>query len=180
MTPSPDILPIARIVRLFGKEGELFVRLYDNFCDEPDWEEPFFVDIDGLEVPLFLTSFTRKGNGKAVVSFDDIDNEYRAGELVGKELYTHIETENEAADELYYEDLIGYRFAETNGTHSGTIVRYEEHGDNPLFTVNIHGTEVMIPAAEELIDNIDPENRTVEMHLPEGLIELYLSPDRSE
>ncbi len=180
MAPQSEVLPIARIVRLFGKEGELFVRLYDNFCDEPDWEEPFFVDIDGLEVPLFLSSFARKGNGKAVVSFDDIDNEYRAGELVGKELYTYVETENDKTDELYYEDLIGYRFTETTGKYSGIIVQYEEHGDNPLFTVSIHGTEAMIPAAEELIENIDSESRTIEMNLPEGLIELYLSSGRSE
>ncbi len=179
MTLPPNTIYIGRIVRLFGKKGELLVRLYEHFCKETDGEEPLFVTIDGLEVPLFLSSFILKGNEKAVVSFDDIDNEYRAGELVGKELYIYTPNENNEEDELYFEDLIGYHFIDSSKKYSGTIISYEEHGDNPLFIVNINDIEVMIPAVEELINSIDTEKQIIEMHLPEGLIELYLFPDIS-
>ena len=80
---------IAKVTKLFGNDGQLVLRLTDSFPDEVEMEEPLFVDMDGLEVPLFLSSFRRNGVGKAVVAFDDFDNDYRASELVGRELYAY-------------------------------------------------------------------------------------------
>ena len=46
-------------------------------------------------------------------------------------------------------------------------------GENPLFRVRIGSREVLIPAVEEFIADIDQEQQSIEFDLPEGLLELY-------
>ncbi|MEQ3030572.1 ribosome maturation factor RimM [Alistipes indistinctus] len=46
-------------------------------------------------------------------------------------------------------------------------------GENPLFRVRIGSREVLIPAVEEFIADIDQERQSIEFDLPEGLLELY-------
>lgn len=46
-------------------------------------------------------------------------------------------------------------------------------GENPLFRVRIGNREVLIPAVEEFIVDIDQQRQSIEFDLPEGLLELY-------
>ena len=46
-------------------------------------------------------------------------------------------------------------------------------GENPLFRVRIGNREVLIPAVEEFIADIDQQRQSIEFDLPEGLLELY-------
>ena len=68
-------LPVGKITKLYGTEGEVVANLYDRFPADYDSEEPLFVSIDSLTVPLFIESFTRRGNSGAIVRFADIDND---------------------------------------------------------------------------------------------------------
>ncbi len=42
--------------------------------------------------------------------------------------------------------------------------------ENVLFIVEHEGEEIMIPAADDLILDIDDENETILMDLPQGLV----------
>lgn len=46
-------------------------------------------------------------------------------------------------------------------------------GENPLFRVRVGNREVLIPAVEEFIADIDQQRQSIEFDLPEGLLELY-------
>ena len=86
-----------RVAKLFGIKGELIVELYDGFPDDFEMEEPVFVNIDSLPVPLFFEKFSRRGNSGALVVFADMDTRARAAELVGREFYIE-EPERERED----------------------------------------------------------------------------------
>ena len=62
-------LPVGKITKLYGTEGEVVANLYDRFPADYDSEEPLFVSIDSLTVPLFISSFTRRGRG-AIIAID--------------------------------------------------------------------------------------------------------------
>lgn len=176
------IVHIAKIASIFGKNGELAIRLYDTFCGEPNFEEPFFVDIDGLEVPLFLKTFSRKGNNKAVVVFEDIDNEFRASELLGRELYAYPDV-NESDDdddddeEVYFEDVIGYSFIDNKLSVKGVVSDFIDNQFNPLLVVTTDDeVEVLIPVSmDNIIEDIDKKNRLVELNIPLEIFELYVN-----
>lgn len=164
------MIAVGRIGRLFGTDGGVMITLYSNFPDNLQDEEPLFVVIDELAVPLFFNSFERRGKAGAVVHFDDIDTERRAEEyLVGREIFIE-EEDDDDDDEFYMEDLIG--FEAIVGDHRGEVTDYYDSEANPLFELTIDGHEHLVPAAEEFIAGIDFEGGKIKFVLPEGLLEL--------
>ena len=164
------MIAVGRIGRLFGTDGGVMVSLYASFPDDYTIEEPLFVVIDGLAVPLFSSSFERRGQAGAVVHFDDIDTEYRAEEyLVGREIFIQ-DAEEEPDDEFFMEDLIGFAVAVEG--RKGSLVDYYDSEANPLFEIELDGHRHLIPAQEEFIAHIDFEGRSIKFVLPEGLLDL--------
>ena len=146
------------------------ITLYSNFPDNLQPTEPLFVVIDKLAVPIFYSSFERRGQAGAVVHFDDIDTERRAEEfLVGRELFIE-ESDEEKDDEFYMEDLIG--FTALVGKQRGEITDYYDSEANPLFEITLNNKSHLIPAQEEFIANIDFEKRKIKFVLPDGLLDL--------
>lgn len=164
------MIAVGRIGRIFGNDGGVMVTLYTNFPDDFSTQEPLFVVIDKLAVPIFCNSFERRGQAGAIILFDDIDNVRRAEEfLVGREIFIE-EQEDENDDEFYMEDLIGFTVM-VDGKE-GTLSDYYDSEANPLFEITLDDKTHLIPAAEEFIAHIDFEAQKIKFVLPEGLLEL--------
>ena len=161
---------VARITRLFGTDGGVLLNLYTTFPEEFNPEQnPLFVMVDNLAVPLWCEQFEPHGASGAFVVFADLDTPKRIGEFIGRELFVD-EAERED-DEFYMEDLIG--FAVTAGKLRGEITDFYDSEANPLFGITFKGREeVLVPAVEEFIAAIDFDKRTIKLVLPEGLLEL--------
>lgn len=167
--------PAGRIAKKFGMGGELIVNLYDSFPEEFDIEEPLMVVIDSLAVPLFCDSFTRRGAGSAVVRFADFDTVGRADELVGREFSLRtVNADNEQADseEIYLDDFVGYDARFKGSKKRGHISDFVDNELNPLFVVDVEGSEVIIPAVDQMIDSYSVGRREVVFDIPEGLFNL--------
>lgn len=184
MFDNQENVAIAKIAKIYGTNGELVVRLYDNFPDEPNLDEPFYAKLGGIIVPLFVQKFTRQGNTKAVIVFDDFDSEYRVKELIGVELLTlngdegeEGEGDEDEEDEVMFKDLVGYAIRDRISGKSGIITGYIDHPHNPIFEVDMQGLEICVPAVDDIIEMIDTDAEYVDMCLPEGLLDLYSSPE---
>lgn len=167
-----NMIAVARVSKLFGQAdtGGLAISLYTTFPEDFDpQEDPLFVEIGSLAVPLYMESFEKRGVSGANVRFADFDNTRRAEELIGKELFIEL-AEEEDDDEFYMEDLIG--FSVEAGKFKGEIIDFYDSELNPLFGVDFGEGERLIPAAEEFIAQIDFDKGIIRMVLPEGLLEL--------
>lgn len=173
---------VAKVGKNFGTHGELTINLYDTFPSDFTIEEPLFVYIDKLVVPLFFDSFERRGQRGAVGAFADFDTPYRAAELIGKELFMGLADDllgiepavddDDDDDELYLEDMVGYAATFEGNELEGEIVDFEDSEWNPLFIVAIGDKEVMIPAADDFIVEFSIERKSVRFDLPDGLLDL--------
>lgn len=168
-----------RINKLFGTGGTLMLSLYADFPDDFSPDEPLFVTLDGLEVPLYCERFERRGASGAVAAFADLDTERRAQELIGLEFRIDLDDEERADDEFYLEDLVGFAVSgiemRADGepkTFAGTVTEYYDSESNPLFELEIAGRRVLVPAAEEFFAHIDFEERALRLVLPEGMTDL--------
>ena len=73
---------------------------------------------------------------------------------------------------VYLEDLVGYALYDGE-RKVGLISGYDDSTDNVLFIVdNGIGDTILVPAADDLIDEIDEEQAIVRMSLPDGIIDL--------
>lgn len=168
---------VARINRLFGIDGSVMVTLYRDFPDDFRLDEPLFVEIDSLEVPLYCERMEFRGTNSALIRFEDIDTPMRAEELLHRELYLH-DSADDADDEFRLEDLIGFAVeAAVGGSDDklcGRIADFYDSDANPLLGIEFEGRddETLVPAAEEFIAGIDFDGRRMKLVLPEGLLEL--------
>lgn len=175
---------VAKVGKSFGTQGELTINLYDTFPSDFTIEEPLFVYVDKLAVPLFMEHFERRGKSGGVVAFADFDTAHRAAELIGKELFMGLEEELlgltseeeedvfSEDDELYLEDFVGFAASFEGQELVGKIVDFEDSDWNPLFIIEIEGKEIMVPAVDDFIVEYSPSGRTVHFDLPEGLLDL--------
>lgn len=169
--------PVAKATRLYGSErsGGLVLALRADFPEEfaPD-RTPLFARIGGLPVPLWCESFERRSTTSARVEFADLDTAQRAAELIGHELF--IETEAPEPDgEFRMEDLIGFRIVVPEG--EGRVTDCYDSQVNPLLEIALGGRTYLVPAVGEFFTRIDFEGCSIELSLPEGLLEVQRMAD---
>ncbi|MHC1702574.1 MAG: ribosome maturation factor RimM [Tenuifilaceae bacterium] len=171
---STQFVEIGTIQRTHGVSGEFQVVWNDDFYLEEQNLESVFIEFEGIPVPFFISSIRTKGDDKALVKLEDVDDMNVANEFVGLKLLLPSD-QIEIDDELQLKDLIGYTLISNHNQLVGKIIDYQEYQSNSVFTIHHQsGSEVMIPAVEELIIEVDEENKTLVMEIPEGLIDLYL------
>jgi 16S rRNA processing protein RimM len=181
LLPHVDKLSVGTIVKTHGIKGEMNVALDSaelDFDFQPG--EPLILEIDGLDVPFFIRATRPRGAESLLLSLDGIDNETEASMLCGHTLFTYVDDESDADDEdsddeeeLTADDLVGYDIMDAD--HPSTLIGHinqirELAADCWYFELADSGK--LIPIADEFITAIDHQKRTVEMSLPQGLLEL--------
>ena len=68
--------------------------------------------------------------------------------------------------------FIGFEATDVTAGPLGEIIDIDDSTINTLFVIEDGGEERLVPINEDFIKNIDHENRTITLELPEGLIEL--------
>lgn len=165
---------IGYIQRTHGINGELAMSISSALEFNPEDLESVFLDIDGIPVPFFITRIRLLNQGKAIVKFDEVDSIEQAQELCATRVMIPSDSVQDN-DEIYLSDLIGYRVVDSDSKEIGIITDYTEYSLNATFEIETRdGKRILIPAAEELIVEVDTSSKLLEMTLPEGLIDLNL------
>lgn len=162
------------IQRTHGIKGEFQVVWNESLNLTQENIESVFVEIDGIPIPFFTSSFRQKSEESFIVKFDDIEDIDSADELVGHKLLLPSDFVSED-DDLELKDLVGYTVTSTDKI-IGIIEDYEEFNLNSIYYVRTpKGEDIIIPATDDLIIEIDVEEKTVLMEIPEGLLGIYSS-----
>ncbi len=137
-------------------------------------------DIDGIFVPFFVEGVRPRSATSQLLTIDGITDESEANLLQNKIIYALNDELAEEAEEsdndegFYAEDLVGFTVSDVSETLSGKIEGVDDSTDNVLFIVrtDFSPRPILIPVAEELIDDIDTDTRHIRFDLPEGLLEI--------
>ncbi len=173
---TPDILTsIGTFFKPHGIKGEISATL--DYDIDPSELRCIVLEIDGIFVPFFVDSSRPKGASLWLVKLDGVDSEKSASAFSNHEIYA-ITAElpeglvDEGEDGLYLYDLEGYTLKE-DANVIGTIDGVDDSTANILLIVKTPaGGTVYVPFAEEFLTDIDKDNHTITMTLPEGLIDL--------
>jgi 16S rRNA processing protein RimM len=71
--------------------------------------------------------------------------------------------------EYYQFQLIGLAVETKDGERLGTLRSIFETGGNDVYVVDCGGKELLVPAIEDVVCEIDLENNRMIVDLPEGL-----------
>lgn len=159
---------IAQVLKSNGTDGELVLSFRSVDPDEVNLTEPVFINFDGLPVPFFIESLTKRGLSKALVRLTDINSGEDALEVVGQPIWAREEDYEElASEDDDFTFIIGWTL---DGV--GEITDFIDIPANPCIEVSYNGSTVVVPMHEDLIISLDEKKRLLKMELPEGLLDL--------
>ena len=170
------MLQIAQVLKSNGTDGELVMGFREIAPEDINFQEPVFIVFDGLPVPFYIESFSKRGNTKALVRLTGICSMEDVEEITGKAVYI----EEDQLPEMSLEDdgyaaLVGWMLltpAEDEDAliEVGEITDFLDIPNNPCIEVETENGAVMIPLHEDLILSVDPEYQEIIMQIPAGLI----------
>lgn len=172
MIRQEEVYKIGKIGKPHGVKGEVTLFFDDDVFDRVD-ADYLVLCIDGILVPFFMEEWRFKSGETALVKFCDIDSKEAASELTGCEVFFPKHLSDRGEDELTWDEITGFAVKDNSKGIIGTLVAVDETTVNVLLEVKTSdGKIVLIPANEDIIREIDPKTETLEVCLPEGLIDL--------
>ena len=169
MIRREEVYKIGRLGKTHGVRGEISFLPDDDVCDRTD-ADYLLLDIDGILVPFFIEEYRFKTDSNALMKFDGIDTQERARELTGCDVYFPRSLADEDEMNVSWAELVGYSLIDSNsGKTVGEIAAIDDSTINILFELT---DGKLIPASEELIQQIDTKRHHIEINLPQGILEL--------
>lgn len=179
-----ELIEIGRFLKPHGYAGEItFALEYDLELNDL---KCLVTDIDGIFVPFFIDKIRTKGQNALLLTIDGLNNDNEVAILNNKIAYALKEDVDITVDETQRDgftayDFVGYTMLDTDKNDSpiGTIDFIDDATENFLFMVEPFNTDttrktrhIAIPVADEFITDIDTENHTISVSLPQGLLEM--------
>jgi len=125
---------------------------------------------DELETEI---EFFRRQHGRCVVKLRGINSISQAEKYIGHEIKIRLETLPALKDGWFYTfQLKGCRVVTADGQYVGVVTDVLESGGNEILKVDCENKETLIPFAETYMKRIDPDQRRIEVELPEDLRDL--------
>ena len=132
------------------------------------------LDIDGILVPFYLEEYRFKNDENVFVKFEDIDTQEQARNYTGCEVFFPRHLSDIDEEHMSWAEIIGFHLVDAvSGKVVGTIEHVDDSTLNLLFDVTTDaGDEILIPASNDLIEEVSAEKKEIRMAIPEGLLDL--------
>ncbi len=171
--PEPRYLVVGRVLRPHGIRGELRVEVMTDYPERLD-EHAFFylARPDSPEsVRRYPLEKLRPHKGALLLKLGGCDDRNAAEALRG--LLVQIPFQDAVpleAGEYYHFQLIGVEVETEDGRELGRVTEVLQTGANDVYIVQGAGGELLIPAVESVILELDLESRRMVVHLLAGML----------
>jgi len=171
MIAKEDVFEIGQIIRPHGLNGEVNFAFTNDIFDRVECDY-LIIEVDGILVPFFIDQYRFRRTDTALVKFIDIDSQEKAKQFTNKRVFFPKALSDEDESKAYTWDFfIGFTLYDKEMVQKGSITDVDISTANTLFCINTpENEELLIPAHEDMIINIDYDKQGLQMDLPEGLI----------
>ena len=163
-------LETGKIVGTHGIKGMVRVQPWSDSGEFLTNFKRFFLSPNG-ENELKTLKIQPHG-GVVLVAFKGIDTVEQAESLRGKTLYISREDIKLPEGRYFIDDLIGCGvFDADSGVKYGEISEVSQTGANDVWHVRSGEKEYLLPAIDEVIATVDPENERLEIRPMKGIFD---------
>ena len=164
---------LGSLLKTTGIKGEIILKFNNDCFDEIQKLESIFIDVDNKLVPFFIEDIKVKSSTTAIVKFEGLNEEEKSVEFIDSEFYISFEqVKILKIDELEVVDVIGYKVKDQKNKYIGDVVEFIDIPKNPLLNVKMSSGEILIPAKDELIIEVDDDLQEILINIPEGLLDI--------
>ncbi len=160
-----------------GLNGAVTITLdVDNPLEYQNLES-VFLEVSGRLVPFFITHIQIRNNS-AIVQFEEISDREQFQEIKSAKLFLPLDFLPELpGDEFYYHEVVDFKVIDKSLGELGIITGFNTSGPQPIMVMEFKDKEILIPASKEIVIKPNKTERTMEVNLPEGLLEIYLEEE---
>ncbi len=169
---EPQFLVVARILRPHGVQGELRAEILTEDPERFGQLEQVYVGREGQPpVRLRLQRYRlRTDKGWVLLKLAGYDDRTQAGELRGALVQIPESQGLPLGEDEYYEHQILGLMAETaEGETLGCVTEILYTGANDVYVVSGAGEELLIPALEDVVLEVDLVGGRLVVELPDGI-----------
>ena len=169
MLKKEDFVYFGKFLKPHGTKGEIGLQS-DGFSLGDDCD---FVacDIDGILVPFFFETVRSKNGDTIIVKVERMETADEVRFLTNREAFIPRQWVEES-EELTWSYFNGFKAIDTSLGELGEINDIDDNTINTLFVIGEGNDEILIPAQEEFIADIDHDKKEIIFNLPEGLVSL--------
>jgi len=170
-----DCFYLGKIVSKYSFKGEVLIKLDTDEPEAYENMESVFVALGNQLVPFFITQCRLHKSNLLRVRFEDVNTETDADRIMGAELFLPLSLLPKLeGDRFYYHEIIGFAVIDKVHGPIGTVTAVNDTTSQALLEVEKDGKQLLIPITDEILTQVDREQKSLQVHCPEGLVDLYL------
>jgi len=135
----------------------------------------------GKLTPYEVEKLQPQAENRVLLKLRGIDRIEEAEPLRNAKLYRPLQDLPQLEeDQFYFHDVIGYTVIDAELGELGVVETFYELPQQDVLAMRYKGQEVLIPVVDELILHADQASKKLHVTLPEGLLDVYLTPASRE
>jgi 16S rRNA processing protein RimM len=171
-----DCVELGYFAKAHGMGGELRANLdvYD-ITEYSDVKMLYVGKVDEVLRPIRILSFLPQTDKYALVTVDGVSDRPGAEAYVSMGIYYPKDLLPKLPDpHFYFHEVIGFQVEDENEGLIGELKEILDLPNNELLQVDHQGKEVLIPMKDGIFLGVDKLAQKIRVHLPPGLLELYI------
>ncbi len=172
-TPEPSYIVVGQIRRPHGLQGELRVEIVTDYPERLEQHAYFY--LASPNVPKAVQRYSVEGlrlhKNMMLLKLDGCDDRNRAEELRGMLVQVPLEDAVPLEEgEYYHFQLVGVKVETETGKELGRVVEVLDTGAHDVYIVRGPRGEVLLPAVEDVVLELDLKAEKMVVHLLPGML----------
>ncbi len=161
-----ELIPIGKIVRSRGLSGELIISVSSQNIKIKKRIGELWLGDNADHIHPWKVDFLHFVENHAFLKLSNINSREEADYLRGVRVFLPVNQ----VESINLSGIIGFQVkVKTSGELKGSVVNIDYSNPQPLMVIKTDSGEVLIPAVERFIKDIDWKNRIVFVEIIEGL-----------
>ena len=172
-------VPMGGVAKPHGIRGEFCIRSYADSPSIFDCVPALYLQDGGRPPRPYKVRAWREHKEFVLLTLEGVNDRDQAEALRGQIVLVREADLPEPEDgEHYLYQLMGCRVRLDNGTDIGVLENFfETAAQDTWVIVDDQGREILLPAVDEFVLDIDLDGRAITIDPPEGLLDIYLNPE---
>jgi 16S rRNA processing protein RimM len=173
--PKDDLVQLGKIIGAHGIRGAVKIYSYAESAESFTTQHSVIVQDPAGRQATYTLLECRPHKQILRVTLKNVTTRNQAEALMGCGVYVTKKSLPQLNEDTYYwSDLIGMTVMDTEGNDLGRLSQIIQTGANDVYVVTSTDhqgpAEILVPAIEQVIIDIDVDRKQMVVELPEGLI----------
>ena len=163
---------VGRVSGAHNLKGEVYIHL---FTERPAWLEDLEGKLwlsEGDDLKSYVYHRLRRHKKGVIVHFEGLEDRSQAESLKGKDVFIPKQfLQTESQSRFYLIEILNFKVRHEGELKDGEVVGFSDNSTQDLLQIKTPKGVYEVPLVEEFILNIDYQEKTINLKLPEGLVE---------